>query len=148
MRVFLYRHTPFIVGSLMLYAGLYKLIHPAEATSALIALEVGRLPASLAIIAITVLELYLGILLLAKADLTYAIAAATVLFLLFAAFLCYLSTLAHPPSCGCMGLTAVFSSNRQGAFFGLARNCGILWLLQGAYGYYGAIPKTRPRTPS
>jgi hypothetical protein len=47
-----------------------------------------------------------------------------------------LSMLANPPSCGCMGLTQLFKSNKHNAVFGLLRNCVILWLLKGAYDYY------------
>jgi hypothetical protein len=34
-------------------------------------------------------------------------------------FLWYLSTLANPPSCGCLGLTGMFDSSRHDAVFGI-----------------------------
>ena|SRR5437879_2751104 len=52
----------------------------------------------------------------------------------------YLSTLAHPPSCGCLRLTGIFKSRKQEALFGLFRNCLILWSLKLAYDYY--FPRT------
>jgi len=92
--------------------------------------------AILTILAVTIVELYLGIILVAKVDLKYGLGLTTALVFVFAVFLCYLSTLANPPSCGCMGLTAVFESNRHNAIFGLFRNCVILWLLNAGYAYY------------
>lgn len=66
------------------------------------------------------------------------------LVLVFSLFLFYLSTMAAPPSCGCLGLTGAFSSGRQGARLGLARNCVILWLMRVAYNQlFPTIPTTQ-----
>ncbi len=93
--------------------------------------------ANAAIITLTVVELYLGGVLLLKLDLRYSLLVASGLLLAFTGFLWYLSLLAHPPSCGCMGLTHLFASNRQNALAGIVRNVIILWLLWWAYDDYG-----------
>ncbi len=134
--------TPLLLGLVFLYSGGYKLIFPGEATLALKVLDFGLKPAKAMIIAITVLELYLGTILVLKVDLKLCLRLATGLIFGFTAFLWYLSMLAHPPACGCMGLTHLFLSNRQNAMLGLVRNCGILWLLKWAYDYYVKAPQT------
>ena len=58
------------------------------------------------------------------------------LMLAFSVFLWHLSTMAHPPACGCMGLTGMFTSTKKAALFGLARNCLILWGLKLSYAHY------------
>jgi len=70
-----------------------------------------------------------------KLDLKYGLWAATGVLFAFTVFLWYLSTLANPPSCGCLGLTGLFKSNRADALFGIVRNVVILWLLKFAYDY-------------
>ena len=99
------------------------------------------------IIAVTIVELYLGIILFFKLDLKYGLSAATGLIFAFTVFLWYLSTLAHPPACGCMGLTGLFKSNRADALFGVGRNVVILWLLKFAYDYYCKQPPEQKLKP-
>jgi hypothetical protein len=132
----LLRHSPVLVGLLFVYSGSYKLLLPGEATLALAALEAPLWICKLTVAAITTVELYLGAILLAKLDLKHALLSTTVLMLIFSLFLFYLSTLAHPPSCGCMGLTGVFKSSRHNALVGLFRNVLLLWLLKATYDYY------------
>jgi hypothetical protein len=132
----LLKHVPVLVGVILVYSGVYKAIYPGEATLALVALGPPMGVARIAIGALTCIELWLGIVLIFGVNRRVALWAATGLMLSFSLFLFYLSTMAHPPSCGCLGLTGAFSSNRQAALFGLGRNCLILWVLRGAYDYY------------
>jgi hypothetical protein len=136
MRGSLPKWTPTLVGLLLLYSGIYKLIHPGEAIMALVVLGFTRAVADAVIIAVTMVELYLGVVLAARLDLKYTLGVATGLMFVFTAFLCYLSLLAHPPACGCMGFMHVFLSNRHNALAGMVRNVIILWLLKCAYDYY------------
>jgi hypothetical protein len=144
MRAFICRYVPAAIGVLLFYSGVYKAIYPGEAVMALDSLDVNHRLAVATVSGVTGLEIYLGIILLFKADLSYGLTATSVLLLAFTVFLAYLSTLAHPPSCGCMGLKATFNSNRANALFGLLRNCVLLWLVQGAREYYFP-PQTRPK---
>ena len=82
---------------------------------------------------VIVLELCLGAILIQKLDLKFALIAATGLMFLFAGYLWYLSTLANPPSCGCLGLTGIFQNSRHEALLGLARNFLILWAIKWTY---------------
>ncbi len=132
----LFRLTPALVGVLLVYSGLYKVIYPGEATLAFMALGAPTAFAAIAISGLTCAELYLGIILIIGVNRQVALWGVTALMFSFSLFLFYLSTMAHPPSCGCLGLTGAFSSNRESALFGLGRNCLILWLLRGAYDYY------------
>jgi len=132
------KHVPALVGLLFLYSGVYKLLYPGQATAALLSLEVNRWLATYAIVSVTIVELYLGVILLLKIDLKYGLVFSMGVMFLFSVFLWYLITIAHPPSCGCMGLTALFKSNKHNALLGLFRNCVILWLLKLAYDYYSA----------
>lgn len=138
------KHAPALVGALLVYSGLYKAIHPGEATLAVVALGAPISLATIAIGGLTCLELWLGIVLIVGVNRQVALWAATGLMLSFSIFLFYLSTMAHPPACGCLGLTGAFSSTRQAALFGLGRNCVILWLLRGAYAYYYPRPTATP----
>ncbi len=142
---FLGKWTPALLGLLFLYSGIYKLIYPGQATMALVALDFKVGWANAAIVAVTIVELYLGSILLLKLDLAYGLGMATALMFAFTVFLWYLSRLAHPPSCGCMGLTGVFLSNRHNALFGIFRNVVILWLLKFAHDYYVKAPQAVPR---
>jgi len=126
-------YAPIAIGLLLLSAGLYKLLHPGEAMYGLLALDFNPRVAQIAVFATIVAELYLGTILVFRIDTKYALAACMLLFLIFTCYLSYLSMLANPPSCGCLGLTAVFQSNRHNALLGLARNCAILWLIKLAY---------------
>ena len=139
MNQLLCKGTPIVVGLLFIYSGLYKLVFPGEATLALLALDAPDRVSDLMIIGITTAELYLGILLLMRIEMERTLLMASTLLFIFALFLAYLSTLAHPPSCGCMGLTAVFHSNRHNALLGLLRNCVMIWLLHGTRCQYCAM---------
>jgi uncharacterized membrane protein YphA (DoxX/SURF4 family) len=133
---FLLKHIPTFVGLLFLASAALKLFNPGQATMALESLDIPYKQANIMVIVVTILEFYLGALLLKKIDLKYAMIASTVLMFLFTAYLWYLSTLANPPSCGCLGLTGIFNSKKVEAVFGLARNCAILWALKLSYDYY------------
>jgi hypothetical protein len=115
------KYVPLLLGALFLYSGAYKLLSPGEATFALISLDLPHWLARWTIILATAVELYLGVILLARIDLKWGLAATSALMLAFTAFLWYLSTLAHPPTCGCMGLTWAFTSGKKGAVLGVAR---------------------------
>ena len=130
------RFGSLLVGSLLLYAGVYKLLFPTELTAALITIGFPDRIASSVVVALTILELHLGVILVLKINLRSGIRAATALILMFSIFLSYLCIMADPPSCGCMGLAGVFHSNRHNALLGLLRNCVALWLLKGAHDYY------------
>lgn len=133
-------YTPKVVGGLFLISGFYKLIFPAEATYALLSLDVPRVTAVFTVIGVTAVEFYLAVLLLAKLDTLRALMGASVLMFLFTMFLWYLATLAHPPACGCMGLTGMFRSTRHEALFGLVRNCLILWAVLISYNHHRSAP--------
>ena len=133
---FLLKHTPLLASCLFANAGVYKLLNPGEATMALQSLDVPYRWANLIVIAVTILELYLGTILLAKIDLRWGMALAMGTMLLFAVYMWYLSTLANPPSCGCLGLTGIFNSNKHAALFGLVQNCLILWALKFSYAHH------------
>ncbi len=141
------KQVPVLVGLLFLYSGVYKLVLPGQATAALLSLEVNSGLANVVIVSATIVEVYLGIILLLKMDVKYGLVVSMGVMFLFSLFLWYLSTLAHPPSCGCMGLTAVFKSNKHNALLGLFRNCVILWLLKLAYDYYSekGLASVRPQ---
>ncbi len=130
------KHIPALIGVLFLYTGALKLLYPSEAVGALESLEVPFWLANALVLAVTILELYLGVLLLWKVNLKHALVMAMGLMLIFTGYLWHLSMLAHPPSCGCLGLTGLFNSNKHNALFGLFRNCLILWGLKAAYDYY------------
>lgn len=135
------KHVPTLLGILFLYSGSFKLLFPGEAVFALEALELGHNLANVAVVAVTVLELYLGVILLFKIDLKYGLSAAMGLMFAFTVFLWYLSTLANPPKCGCLGLTGLFNSNKEAALFGLFRNVLILWALKLSYDYHFKAPE-------
>ena len=141
------KHVPALVGLLFVSSGIYKLLYPGQATAALLSLDVKLGLANFSIIAVTIVELYLGIILLLKIDLKYGLALSMGVMFLFSVFLWYLTTIAHPPSCGCMGLTAVFKSNKHNALLGFFRNCVVLWLLTLAYDYYSAKDQASVRPP-
>jgi len=132
----LLRHTPALAGCLFGYAGVYKLLNPGAATMALQSLDVPYRWANLIVIAVTILELYLGAILLVKIDLRWGMALGMGTMFVFAAYMWYLSTLAYPLSCGCLGLTGIFNSNKQAALFGLFQNCLILWALKLSYDHH------------
>ena len=134
-----WRWSPILIGTILLYSAAYKLVYPSGAILALMALEVGHGLARLITETITTLELYIGVILVLKINLKFALQSATALILVFCFFLSFLATMAHPPSCGCMGLTAVFSSNRHNALFGLVRNCVLLWMLRCSMDHYFPI---------
>ncbi len=141
------RCLPALIGLLFLYSSLAKMGHPGQATMALESLEIPYALAKWTIAGVTALELYLGVLLLLRWDLKFALGVTTGLMLIFTVFLWYLSTLAHPPACGCLGLTGLFENSRAEALLGVARNCLILWALKWAYDAYypKAPPAPQPR---
>ncbi|SRR6266511_1222022 len=139
----LVRFAPTFIGVLLIYAGIYKLAFPGEATYALEALSLKYDIANALIVIITVAELYLGRLLLLRIHLRFALTASTVLFFVFTCFLWYLATLAHPPGCGCLGFSTVFKSNKSNAVFGIMRNCLILWMLKAYYDFFFKVPVKR-----
>lgn len=140
MKQMLLKQIPTLIGILFVYSGILKLLHPAEAQYAIESLEVGHSLARGIITAVTIVELYLGVILIFKIDLRYAMIVATALVFAFAVFLFYLSTLAHPPKCGCLGLTRFFESNKAEALLGLFRNCVILWSLKLSYAHLFGEP--------
>lgn len=127
------KQLPRIIGLLLIYTGAFKLLLPGQATTALETLGLSKGIASAVVVWALIAELYLGTLLILSIDQRFAIAASIVLMLLFTGYMFYLSTLAHPPSCGCLGLTGIFKSSKHAALFGLLRNCAILWALKFAY---------------
>lgn len=130
------KYFPVFLGLLFLCSGTYKVVHPGEARYALMSLDLHRWEADYAVLFVTAFELYLGIILLVRANLKYSLTVSTVLLLIFTAYLWYLTTLAHPPACGCLGLTGMFSSTRQAAIFGILRNVLLIWGLRYSYDYY------------
>jgi len=130
------KYFPIFLGLLFLYSGAYKLLHPGEAAYALMSLDLHRWLAIDSVVVVTALELYLGIILLLRANLKYSLTVSTVLLLVFTAYLWYLTTLAHPPSCGCLGLTGMFTSTRHAAIFGILRNVLLLCGVRLSYDYY------------
>jgi len=134
-RVFL-KHIPKLIGFIFIFAGCSKLLMPGQATTALESLDIPYGLANAIVIAVTILELYLGVLLILRIDLRYALVVSTCLMLAFTVYIWYLSTLAHAPSCGCLGLTGIFKSRKQEAWFGLLRNCLILWALKLTYDHH------------
>jgi Methylamine utilisation protein MauE len=132
----LLKHAPKLIGYIFLFAGGYKLLLPGQATMALESLGLPYTLANTMVIGATILELYLAALLIRQIDLKYALVVSTALMLAFTVYMWYLSSLAHPPSCGCLGLTGIFKSRKQEALFGLFRNCVILWLLKLTYDYH------------
>ena len=127
------RHLPRLVGLLFLYAGTYKMLWPGQATMALEIIGLSKGLAGFAVSVALMVEMYLGVLLLTGIDHRYALGVSIALMPVFTVYLFYLSTLAHPPSCGCVGLAGIFNSSRHEAVFGLLRNCVILWMLKLAF---------------
>jgi hypothetical protein len=130
---FFVANAPIFFGILFLIAGILKLAHPAPATMGLESLEIPYQMSKWTVIGLTVIELYLGVLLVFKIDLRYSISFSMALMFGFLLYLWYLTTLAHPPSCGCLGLTGIFQSTKSEAVFGVLRNCLLLWGLHWTY---------------
>ena len=124
------KSVPVLLGALFVYAGIYRLWHPGPATMAIESLDVPYSWAKAIVASVIVLELYLGAILLLRFSLRFAMVSATVLMLAFTGYLWYLSTVANPPSCGCLGLTGIFQNSRHEALLGLARNLAILWAIK------------------
>jgi hypothetical protein len=137
---FIPKHFPILLGLLFLYSGSYKIYRPGETTYALLALDFPFWLANAIIVLVTAVELYLAVILLLKKDLKIGLVSSTIVMLTFTTFLWYLSTLANPPSCGCMGLTGMFDSTKHDAIFGVFRNFLILWGLKLSHDFY--FPKT------
>jgi len=130
------KNVPTLIGLLFLFTGAMKLFNPGQATMALESLDVSYGLAKLLVASVTILELYLGVILLRRLDLKYAMGLSMALMFLFTVYMWYLSTMASPPSCGCLGMTGVFTSNKHAALFGVFQNCVILWMLKWSYDYH------------
>ena len=139
---------PLLLGTLFVYAGIQKLLHPGPATMALESLDVPYSWARAIVASVIVLELYLGAILIINLNLKFALVVATGVMFLFAGYLWYLSTLANPPSCGCLGLTGIFQNSRHEALLGLARNFLILWTIKWTYDQHFPINRAMPETPA
>jgi hypothetical protein len=133
MRSPYHRYFPPLLGALFILAAIAKLLHPGLATMALESLDLPTSWAQAIVACVTGLELYLGAILIFRLELKWALVFSTLVMSAFTVYLFYLSTLAHPPSCGCLGLTGIFQNSRHEALLGLARNCAILWLIKWAY---------------
>ena|SRR2546426_9227113 len=127
---------PALLGVLFVYSGIYKLLHPGPATMGLESLDVPYGWAKAIVAGVTALELYLGSILVLRISLKYALIFSTALMFAFTGYLFYLSALAHPPSCGCLGLTGIFQNTRHEALLGLVRNCAILWVIKWSYDHH------------
>lgn len=136
MRNLLQRSLPTLFGLMFVWAGIYKLLYPGAATMALEVIGVPNGWARGLVGSVTAAELYLGAILLVGRNRRYALNLATGVMLAFTLYLFYLTTLAHPPSCGCLGLTGIFENSRFEALLGLIRNCIILWGLKWTSDYY------------
>lgn len=130
------RLVPRLVGLLFVYAAISKLMYPTPATAALESLGLRSIWADAIVFSVTGFELYLGMILLMHRDLKWGLSASMALMFLFVVFMWYLSMTSEPPSCGCLGLAKVFTSTKQEAYFGLLRNCVILWALKWSYDCY------------
>ena len=136
MKPTLFKSLPTLLGLLFLWAGLYKLLFPGQATMSLETVGVSN-PLAKGLVAATIIaELYLGIILVWRLDLKFGLGASMALMLGFTAYLWYLSTLADPPKCGCLGLTGMFNSSKHETLFGVFRNCVILWALKLTMDYH------------
>jgi hypothetical protein len=120
---------PVALGLLFLFAAAQRLLHPGPATMALESIDVPTGWARALVTMAIITEIYLGTLLVLRRDLRYALAASSALLLAFTGYLWFLTTLANPPSCGCLGLTGIFSNSRAEALLGLSRNVLLLWLI-------------------
>jgi len=114
----------------------HKLLYPGQATMSLETLNVPYAVAKALITGTIIAELYLGVILVRKLDLRFGLSLAMGLMFLFTGYLWYLSTLADPPKCGCLGLTGLFNSSKHEALFGLFRNCVILWALKLSFDHH------------
>jgi len=130
MNVLIVRGGPAFFGVLFLIAAGMKIWSPAQAIISLEAIEINPRMAELIVASVTVLELYLGLNLLFNKRKILFLKGAVVLMLFFTFYLWYLTTLAEPPSCGCLGLTGVFESSKHEALFSFIRNVILLIYLR------------------
>ena len=130
------RHVPVWVGLMFLWAGGFKLLNPGQATLSLQAVDVPYPLAKALVTGAIITELYLGVILVRRLDLRFGLGAAMALMFAFTAYLWYLSALADPPKCGCLGLTGMFNSSKHEALFGVFRNCAILWALRLSFDHH------------
>jgi hypothetical protein len=136
MKNWMLKHLPTLLGLLFLWAGLYKLLYLGQVTMSLETVGLSYAWAKGLVAATIIAELYLGIILIWRLDLKFGLGAAMALMLRFTAYLWYLSTVADPPKCGCLGLTGMFNSSKHEALFGVFRNCVILWALKLTMDYH------------
>lgn len=129
------------LGLVFLYGGLYKLYNPSAAELALTSLDVPDLLSRIIVALVTVVELSLGGVLLFRSRLRDSLVFAGSTLFVFTIYLWYLSTLSHPPSCGCLGLTGIFENTRQAAVFGILRNVFLLIMVLLAYKLASPKPK-------
>ena len=122
----------FLVGALILWAGMHTIWQPAEVALALAVLVMNIKVSTALAICVAVIEVHVGLLLLLRRSSEGALRAGLLLLFGFTVFLWYLRNFASLPSCGCPGLHGLFSSNRQAALFGMFRNVVLILLLLGA----------------
>jgi hypothetical protein len=126
---YLSRAAVLFLGILFLIAGSLKMLNPSEAELGLAAIGFSRFFSFVTVFAVTVTEMAIGVCLLMGINVRGILKTAGSLILLFTCYLWYLSTLANPPACGCLGLSGIFDTNRQQAFFGMVRNMMILFVI-------------------
>ncbi len=131
----LLKSCPLVIGVLLVIAGIAKLFSPGVAIYGLEAVGVPEALATPGVVGLTVIELYLGIVLLLGWSTRIYLPAVIVMFLGFTAYLWYLSTLASPPGCGCLGLSEVFSSTKDQALFGMIRNTFLIGYMSASYSH-------------
>lgn len=140
------KFVPVLLGALFLYAAIHKLLYPGAATMALESLDVPYALAKGLVTGVIILELYLGTILLLGLSLRFGLMLATGVMFAFAGYLWYLSTMASPPSCGCLGLTGIFENSRHEALFGLARNVFMLFLIKWTYDQHFPVRSAGSKT--
>ncbi len=111
-----------VVGVVFLVAGIDKMVRPEETFSVAAYFQVAPGVQPWLVLALSLLETWTGLWLLIAPANRMGRWVGLALLTVFIWYLIYLARLAHPPSCGCGGLLAVFNSNRSNAQFGLVRN--------------------------
>jgi uncharacterized membrane protein YphA (DoxX/SURF4 family) len=120
---------PYVIGLVFLYAGTQKLFDPSHFIKSFQILKVSdQLAFDLATF-VTAVELYAAAMLLCFERKNTGCFVAMLSLICFTVFLLYLSTLAHPPECGCGPLLEFFKSSRQNALAGIVRNLALIGLL-------------------
>jgi len=125
--------APYLTAALFIWAGVSKALFPAQAVLALESLDLPRWTAETLVTIAAAVEIYLAAMLCLKQHRQVAIIGSMVCLLVFTGYLFYLSRMANPPSCGCLGLTGIFKSNKQAAIIGLLRNGVLIATLNACY---------------